>query len=218
MIPLEEVLKRAQSLGFTITRRTFWRYWKQGLLHQGEKIPGRGNVLYFPEDVVEELSIIHWWKLTGFSFQSLDYRLISGLKGVLKSYGAQLPPVHSIGARPLLQTISATVSVLSGLQRETISAYRNGSIDGHEAKNIVKNTLEALERAMKVTKILESAQGSRPKEEQGRRLTFALIREVLRLMMTTDSDSLEQVHGTEPRRGSRKRWKRREKTRKAQHD
>lgn len=218
ILSLEEVLKTARTRGIKCTRRTFWRYWKQGLLHQGEKIPGRGNVLYFPEDVVEELSIIQWWKLIGFSFRRLDYRFVSGLKGALKSYGGQLPPLSSIGGTPLLRAISASVTVLGEVQSETISAYREGLIDHREAEQIIKNTVGALKQAKKASEVLAKTVVSKPREKLGQNLTFRLIGEVFRIVETAISGPLEEMRSPSRRGGKRRHRRSRKRLKVAKHE
>lgn len=58
MKTVDEILKQADELGARCTERTFWKYHKLGLLPEGLKITGRGNVLYFPNDTALRLLII----------------------------------------------------------------------------------------------------------------------------------------------------------------
>ena len=55
--PLSMVLAKARKLGIKCTPRTFWRYHELGLLPKGRKMPGYGNVVYFPPST--EFSL--WW-------------------------------------------------------------------------------------------------------------------------------------------------------------
>ncbi len=57
-LTLSEVLGELRQAGFRSTARTFWKYTGLGLLPKGKKIPGRGNVLYFPADTVKRLRTI----------------------------------------------------------------------------------------------------------------------------------------------------------------
>ena len=58
LLSLSEVLGELRQAGFRFTARTFWKYAGLGLLPKGKKIPGRGNVLYFPADTVKRLRTI----------------------------------------------------------------------------------------------------------------------------------------------------------------
>jgi hypothetical protein len=58
MMTLSQVLVEAQNLHAGCTERTFWKYHKLGLLPEGEKIPGQGNVRYFPDDTPLRLWLI----------------------------------------------------------------------------------------------------------------------------------------------------------------
>jgi hypothetical protein len=60
MISVAEVLKRAEQLGLECPNRTFWRYYQLGFLPRGHKVPGRGNVLYFPDETALRLWVIHF--------------------------------------------------------------------------------------------------------------------------------------------------------------
>jgi hypothetical protein len=50
MLTLEQVRGKTGEMGVNITPRTFWRYVELGLIAQGEKHPGMGNVFYFADD------------------------------------------------------------------------------------------------------------------------------------------------------------------------
>lgn len=58
LLTLSEVLGELRQAGFRSTARTFWKYAGLGLLPKGKKIPGRGNVLYFPAGTVKRLRTI----------------------------------------------------------------------------------------------------------------------------------------------------------------
>ncbi len=58
MKKVAEVLEEAEGLGAGCTERTFWKYQKLGLLSEGRKISGQGNVVYFPDDTALRLWII----------------------------------------------------------------------------------------------------------------------------------------------------------------
>lgn len=57
-LTLSDVLGELRQAGLRNTARTFWKYAGLGLLPKGEKIAGRGNVLYFPADTVKRLRTI----------------------------------------------------------------------------------------------------------------------------------------------------------------
>jgi DNA-binding transcriptional MerR regulator len=42
------------------TERTFWKYHKLGLVPEGQKVPGNGNVAYFPDDTPLRLWLINF--------------------------------------------------------------------------------------------------------------------------------------------------------------
>ena len=69
MNTVAEVLKQARRQGLDCSRRTFWNYYLSGFLPKGHKIPGKGNVLYFPGETVLRLRIIQ------FLMEQLDFRL-----------------------------------------------------------------------------------------------------------------------------------------------
>ena len=84
-LTLSEVLGELRHTGFRSTARTFWKYTGLGLLPKGKKIPGRGNVLYFPADTVKRLRTIdflnkdvgiplHQLKRMRDWFQGADFR------------------------------------------------------------------------------------------------------------------------------------------------
>ena len=60
LLTLTEVQERANRFGVTVPPRTLWEYLHSRLLPQGHKIPGHGNVLYYPEDAPDRLIQIYW--------------------------------------------------------------------------------------------------------------------------------------------------------------
>jgi len=60
MLTVSDALKRAAECGVRVSERTFWKYHQLGLLPAGEKIAGRGNVTYFPDDTPIRLLLIHF--------------------------------------------------------------------------------------------------------------------------------------------------------------
>lgn len=54
-LTLEQVRREARQRGAAITPRTFWRYVELGLLPQGQRYPGMGNIFYFPDDTPERI-------------------------------------------------------------------------------------------------------------------------------------------------------------------
>jgi hypothetical protein len=55
MLTLEQIQHETKKMGVSITPRSFWRYIELGLLPQGEKYPGQGNVFFFPDYVPERI-------------------------------------------------------------------------------------------------------------------------------------------------------------------
>lgn len=62
MKTVSQILDEAQKNGIPCTERTFWKYHKLGLLPEGQKLPGRGNVAYFPDDTLLRLWLIAFLK------------------------------------------------------------------------------------------------------------------------------------------------------------
>lgn len=60
LLTLSEVQERASKFGVTVPARTLWEYLHSRLLPQGHKIPGHGNVLYYPEDAPDRLIQVYW--------------------------------------------------------------------------------------------------------------------------------------------------------------
>lgn len=59
---LEQVRNEVREMGVPVTQRTFWRYIEMGLLPQGEKYPGMGNIFYFSDDTPERVMRIQMLK------------------------------------------------------------------------------------------------------------------------------------------------------------
>ena len=60
LLTLHEVEERAKRSGVAVPARTLWEYLHSRLLPQGHKIPGHGNVLYYPDDTPDRLIQVHW--------------------------------------------------------------------------------------------------------------------------------------------------------------
>ncbi len=60
MLTLDEVQERAKKAGAPVAERTLWKYIVAGLLPRGEKLPGQGNVRFFPDDTVDRLAQLYW--------------------------------------------------------------------------------------------------------------------------------------------------------------
>jgi hypothetical protein len=60
MLTLTDVQETTKKWGLDFNTRTFWKYYQMGLLPKGQKIKGRGNVLYFPEETPQRLFAVHW--------------------------------------------------------------------------------------------------------------------------------------------------------------
>lgn len=55
MLTLEQVRHETRKAGVNVTPRTLWRYIELGLLPEGQRYPGMGNVFYFPDDTPARL-------------------------------------------------------------------------------------------------------------------------------------------------------------------
>ena len=55
MLTLEQVRAETRKAGVDVTPRTLWRYIELGLLPEGQRYPGMGNVFYFPDDTPARL-------------------------------------------------------------------------------------------------------------------------------------------------------------------
>jgi hypothetical protein len=60
MLTMTDVRNVTKKWGFNFSPQVFWKYHKMGLLPKGEKIKGRGNVVYFPESTPQRLFAVHW--------------------------------------------------------------------------------------------------------------------------------------------------------------
>ncbi len=58
MNTIHEIIKNSKRLGVHCSASAFWRYVALGILPEGKKIQGRGNVLYFPADIHIRLWLI----------------------------------------------------------------------------------------------------------------------------------------------------------------
>jgi DNA-binding transcriptional MerR regulator len=66
---IRDVMIQAKKLGVHCTARTFWQYYKLGLLPDGRKLLGHGNVMFFPDDTATRLWLI------GFLTRELGFTL-----------------------------------------------------------------------------------------------------------------------------------------------
>ncbi len=62
MITLEQICSDLKDMKVNFAPRTFWRYIELGLLPKGQKLKGKGNILYFPEDTVKRIAQIEFLK------------------------------------------------------------------------------------------------------------------------------------------------------------
>ena len=96
LITLQEAIDTAQGwFGRALTSRTLWRYVEAGWLPQGSKIRGRGNVTYFPRQVVLHLYAIACARQVPLLAASLDRRKLDILVERLKRDSTELPPLES---------------------------------------------------------------------------------------------------------------------------
>jgi hypothetical protein len=59
MLTLKEVLDKLGDMGVDFAPRTFWKYVDMRLLPEGRKLPGRGNLFFFPEDTPERIAQLY---------------------------------------------------------------------------------------------------------------------------------------------------------------
>jgi hypothetical protein len=59
MLTLKEVLDKLGDMGVDFAPRTFWKYVNMGLLPDGRKLPGQGNLFFFPEDTPERIAQLY---------------------------------------------------------------------------------------------------------------------------------------------------------------
>jgi hypothetical protein len=72
METVRDVLKKAKKLGAKCTERTFWHYHKLRLLPDGQKISGRGNVVFFPRDTAVRIWLVYFLTAElGFSISEI---------------------------------------------------------------------------------------------------------------------------------------------------
>ena len=62
MLTLEQVRQESKKKGTTVTPRSFWRYIELGLIPEGQRYPGMGNVFYFPDDTPARIAQIQTLK------------------------------------------------------------------------------------------------------------------------------------------------------------
>lgn len=62
MLTLDQVRHETRDLGVDITPRTFWRYVELGLLPEGMRFAGQGNIFFFPEDTPQRIAQIQTLK------------------------------------------------------------------------------------------------------------------------------------------------------------
>jgi hypothetical protein len=76
LLTLEQILRRLDDEGVDFAPRTFWKYVDLGLLPEGRKLPGEGNLFFFPNDTPEliaQLSSLN--KDLGFTLSLLQRTL-----------------------------------------------------------------------------------------------------------------------------------------------
>lgn len=83
---LNAVLKDARKYGVQCTERTFWKYHRMGLLPEGQKLSGHGNVVFFPDETVMRLRLI----------QLLTKEMEFTLQDVAKYPWSQLDPISNV--------------------------------------------------------------------------------------------------------------------------
>ena len=77
LLTLEEILKKLRDMGVDFAPRTFWKYVGMGLLPEGRKLPGQGNLFFFPEDTPERIAQLYTLnKDLGFPLHLLQRTLI----------------------------------------------------------------------------------------------------------------------------------------------
>jgi hypothetical protein len=60
LLTLTDIEEATKKWDFAFNARTFWKYYRLGLLPKGKKIRGRGNVMYFPSETPKRLFAVHW--------------------------------------------------------------------------------------------------------------------------------------------------------------
>jgi hypothetical protein len=56
LLTLDQILRRLKDKGVDFAPRTFWKYVDLGLLPEGRKLPGQGNLFFFPSDTPERIA------------------------------------------------------------------------------------------------------------------------------------------------------------------
>jgi DNA-binding transcriptional MerR regulator len=69
MKTVEQTLDCLRTFGVACGKRTLWKYHEYGLLPEGQKSPGGGNRVYFPDETIVRIWMIH------FLTESLDFKL-----------------------------------------------------------------------------------------------------------------------------------------------
>ncbi len=77
MLTLKEVLDKLGDMGVDFAPRTFWKYVDMGLLPKGRKLPGQGNLFFFPEDTPQRIAQLYTLnKDLGFPLHLLQRTLL----------------------------------------------------------------------------------------------------------------------------------------------
>jgi hypothetical protein len=105
METVRDVLKKAKKLGAKCTERTFWHYHKLRLLPEGQKISGRGNVVFFPGDTAVRIWLVYFLTAElGFSIAEVcRYPWAQFNMGDAVTSLHQLPEDFVFGAKQKLQ-------------------------------------------------------------------------------------------------------------------
>jgi hypothetical protein len=88
MKTVAEILNQVRKVGVVCTERTFWKYHQLRLLPCGRKIPGQGNVVYFPDETALRLWLVH------FLTKELEF----SLSDVSRYPWSQFESVHEMSA------------------------------------------------------------------------------------------------------------------------
>jgi hypothetical protein len=134
-ISLLEVLRLAEQLGVKCSVRNFWMHHDRGLVPKGRRIPGRGNVLYFPQETALHLYVLSIMKAlqskpikaaagSGKSFDLMT-KLVSELK---KQDVHSLPPAKTSARRAAQQFQHRLYEVLH--ESLEIALHEVGNVTG----------------------------------------------------------------------------------------
>jgi hypothetical protein len=107
MKTVQEILKDVKKMGARCPRRTFWHYHKLRLLPEGQKISGRGNVVFFPDDTALRIWLIYFLT-TELEFSISELRRYPWAQfniGDAVSSFDQLPEDFIFGAKRKLQKL-----------------------------------------------------------------------------------------------------------------